>query len=110
MPAKPDGADLRSVGIAEKTILIVSLAIMLAIVVPTIAATPAFAGGFKAPTRERSTCRIGLHRRRSRPTGSPLIGGLSSRRPPSRLRPSQAGLARRVRHERAVHTIPGRRP
>ena len=37
------------VGIAEKTILIDSLAIMLAIVVPTIAATLAFAWWFRAP-------------------------------------------------------------
>ena len=40
----PKGA----VGIAEKTILIDSLAIMLAIVVPTIAATFAFAWWFRA--------------------------------------------------------------
>jgi cytochrome o ubiquinol oxidase subunit 2 len=36
------------VGIAEKTILIDSLAIMLAIVVPTIAATLGFAWWFRA--------------------------------------------------------------
>jgi cytochrome o ubiquinol oxidase subunit II len=36
------------IGIAEKTILIDSLAIMLAIVVPTIAATLAFAWWFRA--------------------------------------------------------------
>src|SRR5450755_13197 len=42
------------VGIAEKTILIDSLAIMLAIVVPTIAATFAFAWWFRASnTRAR---------------------------------------------------------
>src|SRR5580692_7367912 len=37
-----------SVGIAEKTILVDSLAIMLAIVVPTIAATLGFAWWFRA--------------------------------------------------------------
>jgi cytochrome o ubiquinol oxidase subunit II len=36
------------IGIAEKTILIDSLAIMLAIVIPTIAATLAFAWWFRA--------------------------------------------------------------
>ena len=39
------------IGIAEKTILIDSLAIMLAIVVPTIAATLAFAWWFRASNR-----------------------------------------------------------
>src|SRR6266850_772316 len=40
-----------SIGIAEKTILIDSLAIMLAIVVPTIAATLGFAWWFRASNR-----------------------------------------------------------
>src|SRR6266403_1355778 len=40
-----------SIGIAEKTILIDSLAIMLAIVLPTIAATLAFAWWFRASNR-----------------------------------------------------------
>ncbi|MEA2848174.1 MAG: cytochrome o ubiquinol oxidase subunit [Rhodospirillaceae bacterium] len=41
-----------TIGIAEKTILIDSLAIMLAIVVPTIAATLAFAWWFRASNRK----------------------------------------------------------
>ena len=46
------------IGIAEKTILIDSLAIMLAIVVPTIVATFAFAWWFRASnTQSDATCR-----------------------------------------------------
>jgi cytochrome o ubiquinol oxidase subunit 2 len=46
------------VGIAEKEILIGSVVIMLAIVVPTIVATLGLPGGSAPLTRAQSTCRI----------------------------------------------------
>jgi heme/copper-type cytochrome/quinol oxidase subunit 2 len=45
------------VGLAEKTILVDSLAIMLAIVVPTIAATLAFAWWYRSSNSRHDTCR-----------------------------------------------------
>jgi len=47
------------IGAAEKTILIDSLGIMLAIVLPTIVAIFAFAFWFRPPTPGQATCRIG---------------------------------------------------
>ena len=52
----PEGA----VGIAEKTLMIDSLAIMLAIVIPTIAATFAFAWWFRA-SNTKSPIPAGFH-------------------------------------------------
>ena len=65
------------VGIAEKTILIDSLAIMLAIVVPTIVATFAFAWWFRASnTRARYLPDLGLFRpHRAHRLGHPAARG-----------------------------------
>ena len=72
------------VGIADKTILIDSLAIMLAIVVPTIAATLAFAWWFRA-SNTRATLPAGLclfrpsraHRLGHSPLTIILLGGVA---------------------------------
>ena len=113
------------VGLSDVTILIDSVAIMLAIVVPTIIATLAFAWWFRASnTRARYLPDLRLFRpHRDGRLGDPLLvimflGGVDldrlarARSRPSRCprQPAARGAGRLARLEMAVHLPgPGRR-